>query len=124
MKNIIIGCMFFTLIGCSTSLKTSYSSKCILYGKPEYILYLDQNNDFRLISYMNDTIKGKWFLSKRKIILKSNFLIESEKFNLETDSILPNTKYTDFEGCEYYVIRNKKLFFISKNGVEDKCFYY
>lgn len=124
MKNIILSFIFLVFIGCQTTLKSNYKSNCILYGKPEYILYIEQNNEFKLISFMDDTIKGRWSFAKRKLILKSDSFVKSEEFNIETDSVLQNIKYTDFDGYEQYIIKNNKLFFISKKGVENKCFYY
>ncbi|NHN26938.1 hypothetical protein FIA58_014735 [Flavobacterium jejuense] len=122
MRNIIL--IFFVFVSCKTTLKKSYVSNCILYGKPEYTLFIEKDDKFRLISYMNDTIEGKWFLSKNKLTLKSDFFINNEGFNIQTDSILPNTKYTVYNGFEQYVIKNKKLFLVLKNGAKDKCFYY
>lgn len=120
---IIVNSFFLVFISCKATLEKNYVSNCILYGKPEYELRIDESGDFRFISYMGDTVEGKWILTKNKLILKSDSFIKEELFDVVKDSILPNIKYTDFDGYEEYLIKNKKLFFISKNGVEKKCFY-
>ncbi|MCO6161326.1 hypothetical protein [Flavobacterium sp. NRK F7] len=122
MRNSIL--FFLVLVSCKPTLKRNYESNCILYGKPEYILYIEKNNQFRIISFMNDTIEGEWSLNRNKLTLKSDSFIDSESFNIQTDSIFFNSKYTSNDGYEEYVLKNKKLFLILKEGVYDKCFYY
>ncbi|WP_130736861.1 hypothetical protein [Flavobacterium sp. J27] len=121
MRNIIL--IFFVFVSCKTTLKNNYRSNCILYGTPEYTLYLEKDNKFRMISYINDTIEGKWAFTMNKLTLKSDGFIKIEK----TDSILPNfinTKYTIHDGYEQYIFKNKKLFLVLEDGKVDKCYYY
>jgi hypothetical protein len=110
------------LLSCKSIIKSSYQSNCFLYGKPEYILKINENGKFYFRSFLDDTINGNWTLSKDTLILDSEYFIKASSFDIEKDSILKNIKYTEFDKQEKYLIKRSKLFLITKKGISKECY--
>lgn len=122
MKKIIFLITSTTLLSCKPTLKRSYESNCFLYGTPEYVLKINENGKFHFKSFLNDTIDGNWTLSKDTLILDSEYFIEASSFDIEKDSIVKNTKFTEFDKQEKYLIKRRKLFLITKKGISKECY--
>ena len=122
MKKIIFLITSTTLLSCKPTLKRSYESNCFLYGTPEYVLKINENGKFHFKSFLNDTIDGNWTLSKDTLILDSEYFIEASPFDIEKDSIVKNTKFTEFDKQEKYLIKRRKLILITKKGISKECY--
>lgn len=122
MKKIIFLITSTTLLSCKPTLKRSYESNCFLYGTPEYVLKIDENGKFHFRSFLGDSIGGNWTLSKDTLTLDSKYFIEASSFDIEKDSIMKNTKYTEFDKQEKYLIKRSKLFLITKKGISKECY--
>ena len=121
-KKILFLIIALPLLSCKSTLKSSYQSNCFLYGKPEYVLKINENGKFYYRSFLDDTINGNWTLSKDTLILSSDYFIEASSFDIEKDSIVKNTKYTEFNKQEKYLIKRKKLSLITKKGISKECY--
>jgi hypothetical protein len=111
-----------TLLSCKPTLKPTYKSKCLILGEAEYVLKINDNGKFQFKSHLGDTINGNWTLLKDTLILNSEYFIESSSFDTEKDSIVKNTKFTEFDKQEKYIFKRKKLFLITRNGISKECY--
>ena len=122
MKKFSFIIILFIILSCKSNIKSIYQSNCFLYGKPEYILKINENGKFHFRSFLDDTINGNWTLSKDTLILDSEYFIEAYSFDIDKDSILKNIKYTEFDKQEKYLIKRRKLFLITKKGISKECY--
>ncbi|MFN7044675.1 MAG: hypothetical protein ACK4M1_05720 [Flavobacterium sp.] len=122
MKKIFFLIISLMLLSCKPTLKTIYQSKCFILGEAEYVLKINNNGEFQFKSHLSDTINGNWTLSKDTLTLNSEYFIEASSFDIEKDSIIKNTKYTEFDKQEKYLIKRRKLFLITKKGISKECY--
>lgn len=122
MKKILFIIIPFIILSCKSTLKSTYQSSCFLFGQPEYILKINSSDSFYFKSFLGDSIVGKWNISKDTLILNSDYFIKKSSFDIEKDSILENTKYTEFDKQEKYLIKKRKLFLITKDSISKVCY--
>lgn len=107
----------YTQISCNNSLKNIYFSNCLLYGKPEVVLELNNDNTFSYnFRYAKDKISGKW----KKI--KDTLILESDSFNINHEGLHPKVKMSNIKSYDKYLIRNKKLYVINNEGKTKDCY--
>jgi len=104
-------------VSCNTIKLGSYKSTCTQYHQAELILDLQANNLFSYRFANNpNLISGSWFVVNDTLILKSGH------FKTLSDTLFPITKMTDFPNQDKYLIKDRKLFILNKEGKSNVCF--
>lgn len=110
----IISC---TQISCYNSLKNIYFSDCLLYGKPEVVLELNNDSTFCYnFRYATDKVCGKW----KKI--KDTLILESDTFNINHEGLHPIVKMSNIKSFDKFLIKNKRLYIINNEGKAKDCY--
>jgi len=98
-----------------------YASTCIVYS--EYELIMDSTFRYKL-AYLDEDIVGHWKVSGNKLILESDFFLDSyitKKYPNTPKDIIPGYKYTNNEELDIYIIKKDKLIPTEKNGKKITC---
>lgn len=116
-QNLIIIIALISFVGCKTISDGNYKSSCLLYGKTELKLKINNDGTFEYnFVYNEETVFGKWSIVGDTLILNSN------QFLIERDSLSPKIKNTNIDNVDKYLIKRNKLVAINKSGLNKNCY--